>query len=131
MKLRRQWYLFFKAITAKFDWILICPVFRSKSEHETFEARVKNRCLVQEEHLQRLYEEMETQIGQEREKMKKEEERKEARLREELEIALQAKDQQLKEVMSKMSGLKVSNKKNEEDKMVGAITSSSVQMCTK
>ena len=68
---------------------------------------MKNRCLVQEEHLQRLYEEMEVQIGQERDKMKKDEERKEARLREELETALQAKDQQLKEVMSRMSGLQV------------------------
>ena len=64
---------------------------------------------------------METQIGQEREKMKKEEERKEARLREELEIALQAKDQQLKEVMSKMSGLKVSSKKTKKIKWSGRL----------
>ena len=41
--------------------------------------------------------------------MRKEEERKEARLREELEVALQAKDQHLKEVMGRMSGLQVIN----------------------
>ena len=56
-------------------------------------------CSTQEENLQRLYEEMEHQIGMERKKIQQEEERKETKIRQELESALQAKDQQLKEVI--------------------------------
>ena len=50
---------------------------------------------------------MEQQIGAERERLRKEEERKEMALREELETTVSLKDQQLMEVMARMSELQV------------------------
>lgn len=78
---------------------------RKNTEQEQFETVIKNRSILQEEHLQKLYEEMEQQIGAERQRIQAEEEAKERKLREELESTIRLKDQQMNEVMERMRTL--------------------------
>lgn len=75
---------------------------RKTSDKANLENNLRSRQLLQEEHIQGLYEEMEQQIGKERKKIQEEEERKEQKMREELEAKLHMKDQQLMDVMHKM-----------------------------
>ncbi|TRY68944.1 hypothetical protein TCAL_03773 [Tigriopus californicus] len=75
---------------------------RKTSDKANLENNLRSRQLLQEEHIQGLYEEMEQQIGKERKKIQEEEERKEQKMREELEATLHMKDQQLMDVMHKM-----------------------------
>ena len=60
---------------------------------------------MQEEQLQALYEEMESQIGEERRQNRLEEEKRERRMREEWEKAMQLKDAQVAEAMARMRDL--------------------------
>ncbi len=71
------------------------------SEQEQLEHAVKSRSHLQEEHLQRLYEEMDAQIGAERRQHQEEEERREQQLRQQWQQAMQLKDQQLQDVMTR------------------------------
>ena len=78
---------------------------KKTTEQENFENAIRNRSAVQEENLQRLYEEMEQQIGAERKKIREEEERREMKMREELESTLRMKDDQLNDAMTRMRTL--------------------------
>ena len=59
----------------------------------------------QEKNLERLYEEMEVQLAEERAKLRLEEAKKESRLRAEMEGTLELKDRQLQDIMERMRRL--------------------------
>ena len=62
----------------------------------------------QEKNLERLYEEMEVQLAEEKAKLRLEEAKKESRLRAEMEGTLELKDKQLLEVTERMRRLEES-----------------------
>ena len=78
---------------------------KRSTDQEHFEHVVRMRNAAQEQQLQRLYEEMESQIGAERKRMRQEEEMKEQKLRQELETTIQLKEQQFGEAMTRMRRL--------------------------
>jgi Ras and EF-hand domain-containing protein len=78
---------------------------KRSSEHETFESAIRSRSQLQEDHLHRLYDEMEQQICAEKERIRLEESRKESKLREELGTTLKLKDQKIAEATRKMIDL--------------------------
>lgn len=74
---------------------------RSKVDFDTLESALKSKSTAHDEEVRKLYEEMEYQIKQEKERVLAEERAKERQLKEAMEADLYEKDKQLQELMSK------------------------------
>lgn len=74
---------------------------KSKTDFDTLESALKSKSSAHDEEVQKLYEEMEYQIKQEKERVVAEERLKERQLREAMEADLYEKDKQLQELMAK------------------------------
>ncbi|KAK2190058.1 hypothetical protein NP493_90g01018 [Ridgeia piscesae] len=76
---------------------------RSQSDLKSMEAVLQNRSSIHDEELRKLYEEMEQQMKQEKERITAQEEARERRLKEQMEAEIREKDQQLQELLSVQS----------------------------
>ncbi|XP_064600341.1 EF-hand calcium-binding domain-containing protein 4B-like isoform X2 [Liolophura sinensis] len=72
---------------------------QSQADFSTLESALRSKSTAHDEEVQKLYEEMESQIKQEKEKILLEEKAKEKQLRDEMERELREKDQQLQELL--------------------------------
>ncbi len=68
---------------------------KKTTEHERMEDAARVKSQMQEEQLNRLYEEMESQLGAERKQLREEEERREQKIKEEWEATMLIKEQQV------------------------------------
>ncbi|XP_052230448.1 EF-hand calcium-binding domain-containing protein 4B-like isoform X3 [Dreissena polymorpha] len=76
---------------------------KSKCEFDSLEDALKSKTNAHDEEVRKLYEEMEVQIKQEKEKILAEERSKERQLREAMEQEIMEKDKQLQEIVSRHS----------------------------
>ncbi|XP_055996109.1 EF-hand calcium-binding domain-containing protein 4B-like isoform X5 [Ostrea edulis] len=74
---------------------------RARGDFDSLEAALKSKNTAHDQEIQKLYEEMEYQIKQEKEKILTEEQLKERQLRESMEEELKEKDRQLQELLAK------------------------------
>ncbi|XP_046333185.2 EF-hand calcium-binding domain-containing protein 4B-like isoform X2 [Haliotis rufescens] len=74
---------------------------QSQNDFESLETALRSKTNAHDEEVRKLYEEMETQIKQERDRILKEEKAKEKQLREEMEREIFEKDRQLQELLQK------------------------------
>ncbi|XP_041365491.1 EF-hand calcium-binding domain-containing protein 4B-like isoform X2 [Gigantopelta aegis] len=76
-------------------------ISKSQKEIDTLEHALKSKTVTHDEEVKKLYEEMECQIKQERERILTEERLKEKQLKEEMESMLAEKERQLQEILQK------------------------------
>ncbi|XP_067656176.1 EF-hand calcium-binding domain-containing protein 4B-like isoform X2 [Haliotis asinina] len=74
---------------------------QSQNDFDSLEAALRCKTTAHDEEVRKLYEEMETQIKQERDRILKEEKAKEKQLRDEMEREIWEKDRQLQELLQK------------------------------
>lgn len=74
---------------------------KSKADFDTLESALRSKNSAHDEEVRKLYEEMEVQIKQEKDKILNEERSKERQLREAMENEIYEKDKQLQELMAK------------------------------
>ncbi|XP_046543860.1 EF-hand calcium-binding domain-containing protein 4B-like isoform X4 [Haliotis rubra] len=74
---------------------------QSQNDFDSLETALRSKTTAHDEEVRKLYEEMETQIKQERDQILKEEKAKEKQLRDEMEREIWEKDRQLQELLQK------------------------------